>query len=65
MARISLNFGDGSPRCGNIDHSFNNFYISDEEAPIMQVCVGSLHWNRVIDIRVSAQSGSMGSGIGF
>jgi len=36
MAQISLNFGDGSARCGNIDNSFNNFYISDEDAPIMR-----------------------------
>jgi len=36
MAQISLNFGDGSTRCGNFDHSFNNFYISDDDAPIMR-----------------------------
>ena len=36
LAQISLNFGDGSARCGNIDNCFNNFYISDEDAPIMR-----------------------------
>jgi len=36
MAQISLNFGDGNTRCGNIDNSLNNFYISDEDAPIMR-----------------------------
>jgi len=36
MAQISLNFGDGSTRCGNFDNSFNNFYISDDDAPIMR-----------------------------
>jgi len=36
MAQISLSFGDGSTRCGNFDYSFNNFYISDEDAPIMR-----------------------------
>jgi len=58
MAQISLNFGDGSSRCGHIDNGFNNFNISDEDAQIMRW----LHWNRVIDIRASAQNGSMGSG---
>jgi len=36
MAQISLNIGDGSARCGNIDNGFNSFYISDEDAPIMR-----------------------------
>jgi len=36
MAQIWFSFGDGSTRCGNFDHSFNNFYISDDDAPIMR-----------------------------
>jgi len=36
MAQISLSFGDGSSRCGNIDSSFNTFHISDEDAPILR-----------------------------
>ena len=36
MAQISLNIGDSSTSYGNIDHSFNNFYISHEDAPIMR-----------------------------
>jgi len=65
MAQISLTFGDGSARCGNIGHSFNNFCISDEDAPIMRWLSPLEPSNRVIDIRASAQNGSMGSGIGF
>ena len=36
MAQISLRFGEGSTHSGNIDRSFNTFYISDEDAPIMR-----------------------------
>jgi len=36
MAQISLTFGNGSTHCGNIDRSFNTWYVSDEDTQILR-----------------------------
>jgi len=33
---LSTSFGDGNSNCGNISGSFNNTYMSDEDAQIMR-----------------------------
>jgi len=62
MAQISLNFGDGSTSCGNIDNGFNSFYISDEDALIMRWLSPLELSNRHQGVRTEQFEGS---GIGF
>jgi len=36
QSSYSVGFGDGNANCGNISSSFNNFYLSDDDARMMR-----------------------------
>jgi hypothetical protein len=52
----SVSFGDGNTNCGNISGSFNTFICPTR---MRKLCVGSLHWSQITDIRASALTDSM------